>query len=60
MNASGISPEAVSAQKLALVQQEVGVRVFKLALDAQAEQSLQLVQMMNQNLGIGTALDTKA
>jgi len=60
MSVASISPEAVSAQKLALVQKEVGVRVFRMALDAQAQQAMQLVQMMNQNTGVGTAVDTRA
>lgn len=55
-----ISIEAISAQTQAMVRQEVGVRVFKAALDAESATSLQLIQMMNQTTGIGTQFDAQA
>lgn len=60
MELQSISPEMVSAQKQAITQQEAGIRVFKMAMDARASQALQLIQMMSQSTGIGTAVDTRA
>jgi hypothetical protein len=59
MSVEGIAGAAF-AQKQALVQQEVGVRVFRMALDSQASQALSLIQMMNQSAGVGTSIDTSA
>lgn len=59
MDLSGITPEAVFAQKQALVQQEIQTRVFRQTLDAQAAADLQLVQMMDQAAGLGTALSVQ-
>lgn len=60
MDVSGITPEAVSAQKLALTQSEIGVRVFRMALDAQSQQAMEMVRMMDQAQGLGTRVDTTA
>lgn len=60
MDVSGITPEAVSAQKQALVQSEIGVRVFRMALDAQSQQGMEMVRMMDQAQGLGTRVDTTA
>lgn len=60
MDPIAITPEAVSAQKQALVRSEIGVRVFKEALNAESTVALQLIQAMNQALGIGTGIDTQA
>ena len=51
---------AVSSQTQALVAQEAGVRVFKMAIDAQASQAAALIQVMNQSTGVGTVTDTSA
>lgn len=59
MNIESIA-NGVAAQNQALVQQEVGVHAFRMALDAQATEGAQLVKMMNQSSGVGTAIDTQA
>lgn len=60
MDVSGITPEAVFAQRQALVQQQIQTSVFRQTLDAQAAVDLQMVQMMDRAAGIGTALRTQA
>lgn len=58
MDSIPITAEAVSAQTQARVRSEIGVRVFKEALNAQSNAALQLIQMMDQNAGLGNAVDT--
>jgi hypothetical protein len=58
MGTASISPEAISAQKQVMVRQEIGVRVFKMALEAEASSALQLIQAMSQSAGLGTTIDT--
>lgn len=60
MDLSGITPEAVFAQKQALVRAEIQVSVFRQALDAEAAAALQLVRMMEQTQGLGAGFDTRA
>lgn len=60
MDVSGITPEAVFAQKQALVQAQIQTRVFRQALDAQAAVDLQMVQMMDRAAGLGNALSAQA
>ena len=59
MSVSNIA-EAVSAQSQTLVAQESGVRVFKMAMDAQASEAQSLIRAMNQSTGVGTITDTRA
>ena len=56
MDSIPITAEAVSAQTQARVRSEIGVRVFKEALNAQSNAALQLIQMMDQNAGLGNAV----
>ena len=60
MDSIPITAEAVSAQTQARVRSEIGVRVFKEALNAESSAALQLIQMMNQNAGLGNAVDMVA
>lgn len=60
MDPIATSTEAVSAQTQARVRSEIGVRVFKEALNAESSAALQLIQMMSQNAGLGNAVDTVA
>lgn len=60
MDTPAITPEAISAQQHALLRQKVGMRVFRMSLDAQSAAAMQLIRMMNQSAGIGTAIDTSA
>jgi hypothetical protein len=58
MSVSSISPETAASNNQAQVQQEIGVRTIRLALDAQATEGAQLVQMLNQSVGIGRNINT--
>ncbi len=60
MDPQSITPATVSAQKQAITRQEAGVLVLRKALEVESSQALQLIQMMNQSSGIGTAVDTRA
>lgn len=60
MDLQSITPEAIVAQKAALTRQEIGTRVLRMSIDAEAAQAMALVQMMNASTGVGTALDTQA
>ena len=60
MDLQSITPEAVYAQKQAITLESAGVLVLRKALDAQSSEALQLIQMMNQNTGVGTAVDAHA
>ena len=60
MDVPNITPEGITAQKMALLRQEVGSRVLRMSIDAEASHALQLIQMMNASTGIGTQVDTQA
>lgn len=51
---------AISAQSQAMVRQELGVRVFRAALDAESSSALQLIQAMAQSSGVGSTIDQQA
>lgn len=55
-----ISIAGIAAQKQANLQNEVATRVLRLALDAEAAQGAQLVQMMDQAGGVGQRVDLYA
>ena len=59
MELSGITPEAVAAQRQAMVQEQIQVSVFRQALDAQASAAMQLVRMMDQAVGLGRGIDVR-
>lgn len=54
-----ISLESLQAQSQGLLRQEIGTRVLKMASDAEASVALSLVQMMDQNAGLGTNFDIR-
>lgn len=60
MDVQGITPQSVTAQTQAMTKETASVMVLKKALDAQSSQAMQLVQMMNQSTGVGTAVDVNA
>lgn len=59
MDPVSTSTSAISAQSQAMVRQELGVRVFRAALDAESSSALQLIQAMAQSSGLGTAVDQR-
>lgn len=60
MDLNSISPAAVVGQQMAATQGEFATRVLRKALDSEAAQAAQLIQLMNQGSGIGTSIDTHA
>lgn len=59
MDPISTSIEAISAQTQARVRSEIGIKVFREALNAESSAALQLIQMMNQSAGLGTSIDTQ-
>lgn len=59
MDPISTSIEAISAQTQARVRSEIGIKVFKEALNAESSAALQLIQMMNHSAGLGTSIDTQ-
>ncbi len=60
MNPVSTDISAISAHTQAMVRQELGVRVFRAALDAESSSALQLIQAMAQSTGVGMAVDQQA
>ena len=60
MDLNSISPAAVVGQQVAATQGEFAVKVLRKMLDSEAAQAAQLLQLVNQGSGLGTAIDTSA
>ena len=56
----GTFANAIAARDLAKVQAEVGVKVFRMALDAQASSASALLASENLAAGVGQNLNTLA
>ena len=57
MDLSNITPESVVAQQAALTSADLSTRVLRRVLDVQAAEGAMLVQMMNQQAGLGQNVD---
>ena len=57
MDLSNITPEAVAAQQSVLTAMDMSTRVLRRVLDVQASEGAMLVQMMNQQAGLGQNVD---
>jgi len=60
MDLNSISPAAVVGMQMASTQGEFAVKVLRKMLDSEAAQASQLLQLVNQGAGLGTAIDTSA
>jgi len=57
---NSISPAAVVGMQMAATQGDFAVKVLRKMLDSEAAQASQLLQLVSQGAGLGTAIDTSA